>query len=175
MHVHACVDAESEKPHGPRRHVGAGDRQPHGHISTRREGGGGGRVSPPSQQMSPFRIAGELGGLPWSKMWIAWNGPNRAYLPLHLCWAMGGVRGPACREEELESTEPNLEMKNGENSVCQGPVCSSAQFNPWMAIMERVPPQATLASAYRSARKACVMLWWARAGVGQRGESKMPL
>lgn len=111
MHVHACVDAESEKPHGPRRHVGAGDRQPHGHISTRREGGGGGRVSPPSQQMSPFRIAGELGGLPWSKMWIAWNGPNRAYLPLHLCWAMGGGARPSMPRggAGVDGTQPGNE------------------------------------------------------------------
>lgn len=89
MSMHVLM-RKAKSPMAPADTSGLETGNRHGHISTRREGGGGGRVSPPSQQMSPLRIAGELGGLPWSKMWIAWNGPNRAYLPLHLCWAMGG-------------------------------------------------------------------------------------
>lgn len=81
--------AESEKPHGPRRHVGAGDRQPHPNATggwwwgSRAVAIGGSCRR--HQQMSPLRIAGEVKDVDC----VEWP---ESSLPLHLCWAMGGAR-----------------------------------------------------------------------------------
>lgn len=145
MHVHACVDAESEKPHGPRRHVGAGDRQPAwAHLDTTGGWWWGSSVAAVAANVA-VEDCWRAGRVAVVKDVDCVEWPESSLPTPPSLLGDGGVRGPACREEELESTEPNLEMKNGENSVSQGPVCSSAQSKPWMAIRERVPTQATLA------------------------------
>lgn len=190
--VHACVDvdagsekrkAESEKPHGPRRHAGAGDRQPHPNATGGWWWGSSavaiGGPCRRHQQMSPLRIAGELRGLPWSKMWIAWNGPNRAYPSIFAAWAMG-VRGRCAaqhaeRKSWEESTELNLGLKNGEDSVSQGPVCfSRCPVQTHQKVTElslaRKPLLPTADCAYRRQQGVCAVVGKSGGGVGRGGQ-----
>lgn len=72
-------------------------------------------------------------------------------------------------ETKSEETELNLEMRNGENSVSQGPVCfSRCPVQTQKGHRAVTCAQATVAHCrlcLSQRRKACV-LWWARAGAG---------